>query len=92
MSKINSKYNIFCQNIYNNSIIKYGTLDNNHKKKLEKINDKYNNLNKLNNEVDKLNNKINNVINILEISNIKERIKEIEYEIYYIKNKDEEID
>lgn len=92
MSKINSKYNIFCQNIYNNSIIKYGTLDNNHKKKLEKINDKYNNLNKLNNEVDKLNNKINSVINILEISNIKERIKEIEYEIYYIKNYDEELD
>jgi|LakMenEpi03Aug12_release.lakeMendotaPanAssembly.Ray.scaffolds.fasta_scaffold6311692_1 hypothetical protein len=50
----NNKYNIFCQNIASNSIIKFGTLDKNHKSKIEYFNNKFNNLSKLGKDLDKL--------------------------------------
>jgi hypothetical protein len=50
----NNKYNIFCQNIANNSIIKFGTLDKNHKLKIEYFNNKFNNLSKLVKDSEKL--------------------------------------
>jgi len=72
MVKINSKYNIFCQNIINNSIIKYGTLDKNHKVKIEKIKNKYNNLNKLYDDI------------FMQFKNIKEQKHILDYSLEQI--------
>ena len=59
----NNKYNIFCQNISSNSIIKYGTLDKNHKMKIEYFNNKSNNLSKLYKDLEKLKIKYDKVDN-----------------------------
>lgn len=75
-----------------NNILKYGTLDVNHKAKLDNFNNDYNNKEKIDTKIKKLKEDYEKTTDIIQKTNIKDKIEELEKILEKIDNQDTELD